>query len=159
MAKGSASTKEIDRGARRIVNDYKRMSGAFVTVGVHEKAGEYKPDPGQEALPVAQVAFWNEYGTKRAPARSVFRWVADKLTGQIRAKQRELLDQVTRGKITTDKALGSLGLYLASLFRKRLLSSIPPPNAPATLDGKVGTKTLVDSRLYSRSISHEVGRE
>ena len=150
MPKG-LSTSDVDKGAKRIRKDMNKLDSAYVTVGVHEGAGAYP-----SGVPVATVAFWNEFGTRSAPARPFFRSAIDEKINDIISYIDEMRAEIINGKCTPKHALEKIGFYVQEIIKAKILSNVPPPNAPGTLARKAGTKTLVDSRLLLRSIAFEV---
>ena len=103
-------------------------------------------------LHVAQVAFWNEFGTKIAPPRPFFRQT-------IAAKSPEWGDNLA-GLV---KANGYDGMKILKLMGKliegQIVTSIaqwPADNAPLTVQLKGFNKGLVDSGQMMRSVDYEV---
>lgn len=128
--------------------------GGQARVGFLEGSNYPAEDGG---MPVAQVAFWNEFGTANAPARPYFRnmiedqsptW-APKLAAALRA--------------TGYRLRPALELVAADI-RGHLIESInllrDPPNAPYTIEKKGFDKPLIDSAVMVRSTDFvvEMGR-
>jgi hypothetical protein len=111
------------------------------------------PASGNEAtLHVAQVAFWNEFGTSRAPARPFFRQT-------IRREQGEWGDKLGRFlKGTGFDAARTLSL-LGTDIKDALTNSIaswPGDNAPSTIARKGFDHGLVDRGVMQRATDFEV---
>jgi hypothetical protein len=140
-----------DRGYKRIKAELRKLSEMEATVGIHEGAGSYEGGPS-----VAQVAFWNEYGTRIAPARSFIRSTVAEKEKAIEDKKVEGLLGLYEGKKTARQAIASVALFLSESIKNKIKSNVPPPNAPSTLAGKVRTGTLIDSGLLLRSVDYEV---
>ena len=124
-----------------------------VRIGFLEGA-TYPATPGKSSLNVATVAFWNEFGTSRAPARPFFR-------GMIRRQQEGWGAQLARflrsTKLDAAKALSLLGLTI----KEELTDSIatwPADNAPSTVRRKGFNHGLVDKGVMQRSTDFEVVR-
>ena len=150
MAKTKVVVKEIDRGEKAIKAAIKSAHGSYVTVGVHEKA---MYDNG---TPVALVAYYNEFGTRFIPERSFIRSNFEENRQAYKELVASLYKDVIVLKATVNIALGTLGVRLMADIRKKISSNIPPPNEPETLDRKVGTRTLIDSKLLLNSINFEI---
>lgn len=107
----------------------------------------------QPAMPIAQAAFWNEYGTTRAPARPFFRttiakksktW-GDKLGKAIKATNYD-------GKA----ALALLGQDMRDDVEASIAQWSDPANAALTIKIKGFDKPLVDSGDMQRAVDYEV---
>ena len=55
-----------------------------------------------------------------------------------------------------DKIADFLGMELENRIRLKILSNIPPPNAPSTIEKKGSSHTLIDSGIMLGSVSHQV---
>ena len=122
----NARTIIKDRGYKKIINELEKTDNAFVTVGIHEGAGKYKKSKGQKGeMPlISQVAFWNEYGTSRAPSRPFIRSTIDSKGRAIRAFTKSLWGDVVRLRKSTKVALGALGTRVGVELQGRILNSI-----------------------------------
>ena len=152
MAKNTTIDK--DKGSKKIIRSAKDLKGSFVTIGVHGAEGEeVYPDSG---VTVAEVAFWNEYGTITAPERSFIRSTIDESRQELDQLTTKFLKEIIAGKLTTEKALDKLGLKIQTLIQKKILELNDPVNAPATVARKGFNNPLVDSRRLWRSIAYQV---
>lgn len=124
-----------------------KMSGSL-RVGFLE--GATYPETG---IPVAQVAFWNEYGTTNAPSRPFFR--------------RMIEEQSSGWAVLLAKAAehyeynGSMVLkFMGEKIGEDLQSSITgwqdPPNAESTVRMKGFNKPLVHTNHMHNSVGYEV---
>lgn len=103
--------------------------------------------------PVAQVAFWNEFGTKRSPPRPFMRFtVASKsprwgnaLGAALRATQYNARD-----------ALGQVGRLAAGQMREVILNWREPPNSKLTRELKGFIAPLRDTGKMAQSVDYEV---
>lgn len=157
----SITTKDTDLGAERIMRDLKLISNSFATIGVHEDAGNYT-GPGSNPS-VAEVAFWNEFGTKTSPARPYMRSTVDTKKSRIDQFGIKQLNMMVRGQITPKQVLDRVGFKIESLVKNRILTarSWADPNKPSTANRKLkggaarGASPLVESLLLFRSITHQ----
>lgn len=125
------------------LKDYRKRKKAQV--------GPPKPDVA-EGLHVAQVAFWNEYGTKTAPARPAFRNMIRSNSGDWGGALGNYL------KSTEYDAARSLGL-MGTEIQDQLKDSInqwPADNAPLTVKIKGFNKGWIDHSIALRSVDYEV---
>ena len=124
-----------------------RAAGGSLKVGILE--GAKYPN----GTSVAQVAFWNEFGTKRAPPRPFFRTAIAKKSaswGTILAKG------MAYYKMDSAKALAALGTQMQSDIRESLVNWTTPPNAPSTIARKGFNKPLIDTGVMQRKIDYKV---
>lgn len=130
--------------ASTLLKDYRKRKKAQV--------GPPKPDAGGEALHVAQVAFWNEYGTETAPARPFFR-------NMIRAESPEwgaaLGNYLKSTEYDASRALSLMGVDITDEL-KTSINEWPADNAPLTIAIKGFNKSLVHTNLMLRSTDYEV---
>jgi hypothetical protein len=123
-------------------------SAATVRVGFLENA-RY-PD----GTPVAAVAAYNDFGTRRIPPRPFFR-------NMVAKKSPEWPDQIERllkaNDMDAQKTLGQMGAKIAGDLRQSIVDTNEPPNAPSTIRGKGGaSKPLVDTGHMLNSIDFEI---
>lgn len=101
---------------------------------------------------VAQVAFWNEFGTSKAPARPFFRQTINKHSPHWGLDLGKFLVKVGYWK---NQALSLLGTEI----KDEIVQSIvdwPADNAPSTVAKKGFNKGLIDSGVMQRSVDFEV---
>lgn len=123
--------------------------GKGATVKVGFLAGATYPD----GLSVAQVAFWNEFGTSRAPPRPFFRgMIADKSPTWGKALALNLKDTNYNGEQT----MGRMGQGIKDQLVQSIVEFSTPPNAPYTIAKKGFDKPLVDTGVMQRTPDFEV---
>ena len=102
---------------------------------------------------VAQVAYWNEYGTATIPARPFFR-------NTIAEKQDEWADKAASILQHTDgdvgRALALIGEGVKGDIVEAIQNFAEPPNADSTVKRKGFDKPLVDTGDLWRAIQSEV---
>ena len=130
----------------KALSKYKDMN-ASVRVGVLENATY--PD----GTPVAMVAFWNEYGTKRSPVRAFFRTTVSE------QKKNWVLSVQNLMKMHNDpkKVMGLIGVHMQEQIVQSINTWSDPPNSAYTIAKKGFDKPLVETALLMRSIKSEVG--
>ena len=128
------------------LSKYKEMN-ASVRVGVLENATY--PD----GTPVAMVAFWNEYGTKRSPVRAFFRTTVSE------QKKNWVLSVQNLMKMHNDpkQVMGLIGVHMQEQIVQSINTWSDPPNSAYTIAKKGFDKPLVETALLMRSIKSEVG--
>lgn len=124
-----------------------KSENAHVNVGVIEQATY----PTGES--VAQVAFWNEYGTATAPSRPFFRQTINDNKSNWVASVGNLM-KLHNGD--TQKVMGLMGQHIQGQIVQSITTWTTPPNSAYTEAKKGFNKPLVDTGQLSRSISYEV---
>lgn len=140
---------------KKLQAEFKKSRGAYVSIGIHEEAGEY-----EDGVSVVQVAFWNEFGTEHIPSRPFMRAAIYDKVHLINEWRKEVLEKVVEGEITIKKGLEILGFRIRELIKNNIVSNMPPPNAPSTIAAKkaagVAPRTLMNTTLLLRSVEYRV---
>ena len=101
---------------------------------------------------VAQVAYWNEYGTTLSPPRPFFR-------NAIKDKPKEWLELFRDTQFKTKDMFKSLSI-VGTIAKDDIATSITdlssPPNAPYTIKKKGSSNPLIDTGLMRNSVSYEI---
>ena len=157
--------KKLDLALRAL--EKKITSGGVLRMGFLEGAKypertnkRFLKAVGSKATPkvlpemsIAQAAFWNEYGTKTAPARPAFRTT-------IARKSKEWGEKLGKAVVATDydgrKALALLGQDMRDDLENAIAQWSAPANAPLTVKIKGFDKPLVDSGDMQRAPDYEV---
>lgn len=127
---------------------YKGMN-ASVRVGVLENATY--PD----GTSVAQVAFWDEYGTATTPSRPFFRYTVNGNRKNWVLSVKNLMKLHNNPQ----KVMGLMGEHMKGQIVQSIVEWSTPPNAAYTVAKKGFNKPLIDSGQMSRSISWELNEE
>jgi hypothetical protein len=133
--------REINRQIRIIQN-----SQPVVEVGILEGAGNADPkdpaNPTGQPISLALLATVHEYGSpkRHIPQRSFIRSTMDEKAPTFHRATNALIDQVTDGSMTVERALAILGLLIKKEIMAKIQSNIAPPLSPETLARKNHTK-------------------
>lgn len=141
------ATRLIDRGFIGRMRRMEELSRITVTVGVQADAGA-----GEDGVPIAEYAGYNEFGTERIPSRPFMRNSFDGNLAEISETIARLTGGVQDGKITPDQAGGLLGELHQGHVQATIQDGVPPPNAPETIRRKGSSKPLIDQGDLVRSI-------
>lgn len=128
-----------------------KLTKGEVRVGFLEKA-TYPSAPGKSTLHVAQVAFWNEFGTTRAPARPFFR---NTVSAKSPAWGEDMAKIAKAVGLDTVKILRLMG----ERIKDQLVTAItewPADNAPSTEAAKGFNKGLIHTTTMQRAVDYEV---
>lgn len=133
-------------------NAVSKAAGGAVRVGILETQ-TYPTKDGKGDVSVAQVAYWNEYGTATIPARPFFR-------NTIADKQDEWADNAASILQHADgdvgKALALIGEGVKGDIVETIQNFSEPENAPSTVKKKGFNKPLIDTGDLWRAIQSEV---
>lgn len=167
MAAPAVAVKTTVTGGRRAAAIIKavgsKLSRQHVRVGFLETAkypaartrgsGKNRKTVPVPIIPVAQVAFWQNFGTKTTPARPFFNDMIAKNSPQWGAATAQILKGADYDE---GVALGRMGELIQGQLRQQIIDTNTPPNAPYTIEMKNGaTKVLVDSGVMLGSVASE----
>ena len=114
----------------------------------------------QDGTPVAAVAAWNEFGTKRPsgethiPERPFFRQaIAEMQDGVINILKAGIDPE--RGVVDQQLA-NRIGAYAQRQVQRRITELDDPPNAPSTVDRKGPSNPLIDTNHMRQSVTWKV---
>lgn len=108
---------------------------------------------GDGPLPVAQVAFWNEFGTVRIPSRPYFRTMVESKSPRWGVG---LGAALRKTNYNARNALAIMGEGIRGQLRQSIRDWSTPPNSPRTVALKGFNKPLIDSAVMIRSAEYQV---
>lgn len=142
--------KKLDLAIQSIAQKVEK--GGVLRVGFLEGA-TYPATKKGPGLSVAQVAFWNEFGTVRAPPRPFFRTTIAKESG---TWGENLGKAVVFYKYNGELALRAVGQAMRDDVEASIQRWTTPPNAPSTIAKKGFDKPLIHTAVMLRSPDFEV---
>ena len=128
----------------------KRSKDGFVKIGVLAGTGEH-PEATKGQL-IAEIAWWNEFGTKRIPARPFLRPGLRRNLITYRMILKNGLPKVLRGEWTRKQLLGMLGIAAKGDVQQMIVDVKTPPNAPSTIKKKGRDNPLIWHGIMRGSI-------
>jgi len=131
--------------------------GSSVSVGFFENE-RYTPvhpirGTKRQPIPVAQAAFWNEFGTSRAPARPFFRTAVHAGQGYW---GKDLADIAKATGYDSHKAMSLMGVIIKDAVVQSIVAWSQPPNAKRTVEIKGFNKPLIDDGTMQRAVGFQV---
>ena len=141
-----------DKFRQRLAELAKQAATAKVRVGIIEQANY----DGSDGESVAQVAFWNEYGTARTPARPFFRNTIAQHKGEW-PKQAATFMEANGGDVR--QTLADMGEVVKGQIKMTIQDFREPPNAAATVKQKGFDKPLINKGTLWDRIECEVTDE
>lgn len=187
MAKWGTKDIWTDKGKAYLLQMAALKSKPYVKIGVLQQAFDHPKEtdkyPKGTPVTLGEVAIANEFGVGVAggatdfgdeifggqrqgagskhfiPERSFIRSTVDAHAKGDWARESEALKKAVIDGMTVDTALKRMGMLIKSAIQAKIRSNVPPPNAPATIDRKGSSKTLIDTGQLLNSIDYEVHRE
>lgn len=141
-----------DKFRQRLAKLVAQAATAKVRVGIIEQANY----DGSDGESVAQVAFWNEYGTATIPPRPFFRNTIAEHKDEWPKQAAEMLE-ANGGDVR--QTLADMGEVVKGQIKMTIQDFREPPNAAATVKKKGFDKPLIDTGTLWRSIDYEVTDE
>jgi hypothetical protein len=157
-----SETLTKDQGAQHILRQLEKIgNGVSITTGIHSPEGSMLPRYGggvDGKVPIAQYAFWNEYGNRKAkiPARPTFRPTV-KMKKELFLLQTSLLIKRVHRGASVKAVLKLQGKRTRIWLKAAIWNKSSPANAPYTLFSKKkrgrGSNPLIDSGSMHNSIT------
>jgi hypothetical protein len=128
MSKTNIKTIDKDKGWSNIVSEIGKIDQSFVQVGVQADA-----EPYPEGESVADVAYYNEFGTDTIPSRPFMRQTFDTKSAELSKRIQAQMGMILDGKQSVYHALAILGEWYQLQIQKEIVDGNWTPNAPSTL--------------------------
>jgi len=110
-----------------------------------------------DGTPVADVAFWNEFGTDTGiPARPALRTAVADSKKELRKVGRLNATKIVAGQLRFDAGMRQLARIVRDAMKLSILEWSTPPNAPSTIKRKGFDDPLIDTGLYHDSIDFKL---
>lgn len=110
---------------------------------------------GDSKQNVATIAYKNEYGVG-VPERPFMRITVARERRAWLAMAAQVVQGQAKGASTVERGLRRMGLRMAADHKRTIRETVPPPNAPSTIQRKGSSKPLVDTGQMLNSIRAEV---
>lgn len=126
----------------------KMRGNNFVTVGIHEDAGNVEDG----SMTQAQNGALQNYGNDRIPARP---W----LIPGVQSATQDIIDVIAdglEGGLTPDQTLDQIGAVAAGATQQYITDLQTPPNAPSTIEKKGSSNPLIDTGSMRASVTWKV---
>lgn len=143
------TTRDTDKGFRRILREIEIFKGAKVQVGY------FNPE-------LAFIAACNEFGTKwpdgtvHIPERSFLRATFDANVNKYHALAVKYIGRVLDGTLTARGALMLIGARMERDVKKVIRDFDDPPNAPSTIARKGFDDPLIHTRRMLNATAFKV---
>lgn len=107
----------------------------------------------ENGLPVAQVAFWNEYGTEFSPLRPFFRSMIEKNKAGWSLAFGNLMNMNNND---VAKVFALMGEGIKDQLTQSIVEFSDPPNAPSTVRRKGFNKPLIETGTMQRATAWDI---
>lgn len=140
-----SNTQQIKADIKKAIQEF--ASDAFVTVGIHEEAGEH-----EGGISNAQLGAVLHFGNDRIPARRF-------LDIGVEAGNQEYFDiisNVAKNGGTLEEALEAVGVVAVGKVQEFMIALRTPPNAESTIEMKGSSNPLIDTSNLLQSMTSKV---
>ena len=148
----TVKTKDTDKGYKAILSEIKKLADMRLAVGVVGPKANYQYT---KKATLADVATFNEYGTRNIPARPFMRSAFDENLPGYQSFFVKILPTVGRGK-TARQALSLIGMKMVGDIQKKIVDIRTPENAPATIARKGFDNPLIHTGRMRQSITYMI---
>ena len=124
-----------------------------MTKGKHVRVGFLESATYPDGTNVAQVAFWNEYGTITAPPRPFFRTM---IASESPSWPGLMARAAKNYNYDADLVLAFMGTKISEDLQQSIVGWTDPANAPSTVKKKGFDKPLIETGHMQRSVDFEV---
>lgn len=133
-----------------------KLDGMVVDVGFFE---EDRYGPENNNLPVATVAYYNEYGTRYNPTRPFMEETFTSSIGRryIQAMYKKIFEDAIMNGRSITRLMRELGEDVAGLMQTTILN-YPGSNSPATVAAKGKNTPLRDTEFMMKSVKFQITR-
>lgn len=151
-------SKNIDEQLKRIHKAVQEASNLECAVGYPKgKSGLGTPEPAYDSkASIIEVAIWNNYGTKRMPARPFMDLARQLMEPKYYEAMEKLGPKILKGEADPRKVLDVIGLQCEQEVRNAIMEGDWAPNAPSTIAHKKSDRPLVDTGTMRNRVTHEV---
>jgi hypothetical protein len=149
---GDSYVIDKDKGFARIMKTELEAEGS-VSVGWFSGAGET-----DEGTPIASIAVFNEFGTRRIPERPMVRRTLEEHGQRYQAQVAHMKRAIHAGVLTWEALLYRLGLMVRNDLVMMITSAKEwaKPNAPETIKQKGSSSPLIDTGAMRNSVWFEI---
>lgn len=124
------------------------------------RIGFFSESKYESTLPVAKVAFYNEFGVpygtgERIPPRPFMRPALHQNRAKIIAELRARYMQAMKDNRNTMSVLEDIGIKMQGLIQEQIRNTVFPPNAPSTIKKKGVNAPLRDTLVMLHSVNHK----
>lgn len=166
LPKLRVNTKIKDRGAKHILKQIDTIGkGIEITSGIHSPQGDmfaYWNGKKESDAPLAQYAYWNEYGTEKIPRRPALRLSMARNTKRFEKNTITGMRSIYAGNQTTMRLVRKMRQRTERWTKTSIRQLRSPVNATVTLSSKKrkrqGKDPLIATKTYLNSIQSRINK-
>jgi hypothetical protein len=136
-------------------DNWGKVEGLIRGFGTKIQVGILKGSGSVEGTTIADIAFWNEFGTERIPERPFLRSTYAEQKKTVLSKLAKALKQVLKGKNLAIE-FGKVGQWYEDRVKETITNLSDPPNAESTKRIKKSSNPLIDTGRMRATVRHEV---
>jgi len=129
----------------------RRHPKSTIKVGILSGTGEHPNASHGQTM--AEVGWWNEFGTTRIPERPFLRTGLREQNDKYRLILKKGLKKILVGESTDTKILALLGAVAVSDVQAKIVAVNSPPNADLTQEKKGSSSPLIDTGALRQHIN------
>lgn len=143
--------KEDDRKLRAIQKNLKVFNGKYLLTGIFGNTN-------RKGKSIASIMATHEFGSiiKRIPCRSWMRKFVDGNKYDVNKKIEAICNNIIMHKISSQKGLQIIGVWLTGNFKKTIRSLTSPALSWKTVRRKKSSKLLIDTGQSINSIKYKI---
>lgn len=147
------STKDVDLGRKKILQQLELAKGARVDVGI--LGAERHPD-GDATIP--EIGLIHEFGapSKSIPERSFIRSTVDQKDRAYRQELRNSFANILLGRGTVLSELDQFGFRVTGDIQRKITAIRTPANSESTIEKKGFDNPLIETGTLRAFIKHRV---
>lgn len=132
-----------------------KLKNNEVGIGFQHGKKVHSAKNGGEALDMAQIAAFNEFGTSKSPPRPFLRMTVDNNQEKIAKFVEKETKRIASGA-SSEQVLNKLGAFGVGLVQETIGSGSFTPNAPSTVAMKGSSHPLIDTGQMRQSVHYVI---
>lgn len=155
------TTHKKPNAIKELIRRYKKVPQVALGFPVGKATSAQYPN----GVPVVDVAFYNNYGTKskdgsqHIPARRFMDIGSKKASIELAPFIEKSIKKINDGQMTWEQLGEIIGTKGASILKKEITQLSEPPNAPATIAKKKSDNPLIDTGLLRQTVTYDIRKE
>jgi hypothetical protein len=142
----TSNVQAVQDEIRRALEEF--ATGKFVTVGIHEGAGNHEDDD----ITNAQLGAILHFGTSTIPARP---WLDVGVATGDAEYLKIITNAIDKGE-NLERALNQIGVVAVAKTQQYMTELKTPPNAASTIAKKGSANPLIDTGALRQSITYSI---
>ena len=148
--KGGKKTFDVSKKIEKAKDE----KAVYAKVGFPKSSGATYPN----GVLIAKVAAWNEYGTKKSPARPFMAITKKEKTPQVNYFYKRMMKDALNNPYKLSSSMEMLAKKYKSWIQETITKLDDPPNAPSTIARKKSSNPLIDTSIMRKAVSYEIMR-